>query len=85
MGEAVVSAGGRVTEAVKVAPWPGEADQARIDSTLESTMELVQSAIATVRRIRGEHDVSPGEKTDLIVAVADVARRDLLDLLAHRA
>ncbi|MCX7014035.1 MAG: valine--tRNA ligase [Candidatus Sumerlaeota bacterium] len=79
------AAGGRAAlpslecESIMIAPWATQGDEARFDEAGEARMELVQQAIASVRQIRGEHDIAPGEKTGLVVAVADPERRALLE------
>ncbi|OPZ02860.1 MAG: Valine--tRNA ligase [candidate division BRC1 bacterium ADurb.BinA364] len=78
------AAGGRpaldslAPETIMRAAWPAAGAGEWIDENLEKRMEFVQSAIAAVRQIRGEHDVSPGEKTRLIVATRNASRRALL-------
>ena len=70
-------------ESLMMAPWSSEPERRWIDADLEARMELVQETIVAARQIRGEHNISPGEKTDLIIACADPSRLAMLREHSH--
>lgn len=65
------------------APWSTQAEQRWIDPALESRMELIQETLTAARQIRGEHNISPGEKTQLVVACGNPERLELLRAHSH--
>ena len=66
-------------ESIMIATWPEVASEKWSAPEEEARMELVQSVINAVRQVRGEHNISPGEETDLIVVAPDAKRRALLE------
>lgn len=70
-------------KSIMMAPWPAQANERWIDVELETNMELIQETITAARQIRGEHNISPGEKTDLIIACPETDRLLMLRRHSH--
>ena len=70
-------------ESLMVAPWPAAEQAQWVNPELEAQMELMQECIVAARQIRGEHNISPGEKTDLIIACANEERLSMLRAHSH--
>ena len=63
---------------VMVAKWP-EFDEARIDVEAESQMQRLQEIVTAVRVIRGEMNVPPAKKIQVIISVSTPAGQDALE------
>jgi len=62
---------------IMVAPFPtSESD--RFNPQAEQDMELLQGLITAVRNIRGEMNVPPGQKVDIIIMAEDEEQRRLI-------
>ncbi len=62
--------GGEHVPSIMISQWPS-ADSSLIDKKAEDRMEAVKSVIGTIRNIRNEMNVPPGEKADVVIVPAD--------------
>lgn len=65
-------------ETIMLAPWP-QADNNLLDSKAEQEMVILIEAITAVRRIRGEMNVPPGKKGEVIIIAADDSIRSVFE------
>ena len=78
--QGVAPRAGRAGETVSFAPWP-VADPARIDADAIAEIDWLKGAVAGVRRVRSEMDVSPAKRPTLYASGA--SETDLARLDAH--
>lgn len=57
-------------DSIMVASWPQE-DEAAIDSGAEAEMAVLQEVVTAVRTIRGEMNIPPGKKVQVILSAAN--------------
>ncbi|MFC1511791.1 valine--tRNA ligase [Candidatus Latescibacterota bacterium] len=62
--------GEKSASSLMVSPWPIP-DETLIDETAEREMDLMKSLIGTIRTIRNEMHVAPGQKADIVIVPAD--------------
>ncbi|WP_003544907.1 valine--tRNA ligase [Desulfotomaculum nigrificans] len=65
-------------ETIMLAPWP-QADESLRDPAAEAEMAVLIEAITAVRRIRGEMNVPPGKKAEVILVAGDAEIRSTLE------
>lgn len=70
--------GEKPAKSIMVSKWPVPATNL-IDPDIEHEMEMVQSLISSIRTIRNEMNVPPGEKAEVIVVPADEKAKRILD------
>jgi valyl-tRNA synthetase len=57
-------------DSIMVASWPQE-DEAAMDSGAEAEMAILQEVVTAVRTIRGEMNIPPGKKVQVILSAAN--------------
>lgn len=65
-------------ETIMLAQWP-TADEALKDETAETEMTVLMEVITAVRRIRGEMNVPPSKKAEVILVAAEESYRSILE------
>jgi valyl-tRNA synthetase len=68
------------SRSIMIAPWAG-GDVVASDRApeVESDMALLQEIVGCARNLRGELNISPGERLELYVSTPDAGRRDLVE------
>jgi valyl-tRNA synthetase len=57
---------------IMISPWPA-AEDARHDDDAERDMALLQAVVSEIRRFRHDHQISPRQLIDVVVAAGDAA------------
>ncbi|MGB8326307.1 MAG: valine--tRNA ligase [Steroidobacteraceae bacterium] len=74
----VAALAGRTGPSVMVAPWPDATDYPR-DAEAERAVDWVQKFVLGVRQIRGELDLAPSRKVDVLLQNASAEDLSLVD------
>ena len=62
------------SDSIMIAPWPDSSSLGEADAGAEEDIGLLQQAIYLARKIRGEMNVAPGDKTDVEVVTKNAQR-----------
>jgi valyl-tRNA synthetase len=69
-------------EAVMIAPFP-KYQSSREDGNAETTMDLIMDVVTAVRNIRGEMNINPGRKLDLLIEAKEAKIREIIENNVH--
>jgi valyl-tRNA synthetase len=69
-------------ESIMIAAFP-QYQEDREDQKAETTMGLIMAVVTAVRNIRGEMNINPGKKLDLLIETKDIAIQGIINDNVH--
>jgi len=69
-------------ESIMIAAFP-QYQEEREDQKAEKTMDLIMNVVTAVRNIRGEMNINPGQKLDLLIETKDIELQDIINDNVH--
>ncbi len=69
-------------ESIMIAAFP-QYQKERKDQKAETTMDLIMDVVTAVRNIRGEMNINPGKKLDLLIETKDTTIQDIINDNVH--
>jgi valyl-tRNA synthetase len=69
-------------ESIMIAAYP-QFQKEREDQKAEKTMDLIMNVVTAVRNIRGEMNINPGQKLDLLIETKDIEIQNIINDNVH--